>query len=82
MRNPDTFRIHAVTEYSFAISVGEIFYLCVVSMCVRFTILPSGHPESADSKRIAHQYSCEFMLSLMLQQIVSDQAHSLYLRSN
>ena len=55
--------------------------LCVcVCVCVCLTILPLGHPECADSKRIAHQYSCEFMLSLMLQQIVSDQTHSLYLR--
>lgn len=40
-------------------------------MCL--TILPVGHPEWEDSKRITHQYSCDFMLSLMLQEIVSDQ---------
>lgn len=40
-------------------------------MCL--TILPVGHPEWEDSKRIIHQYSCDFMLSLMLQEIVSDQ---------
>lgn len=67
--------------------VSKIFHLCdcvSVSLCVHvhacLTILPRGHPEWADSKRITHQYSCEFMLSLMLQQIVSDQTQSLYLR--
>lgn len=40
-------------------------------MCL--TILPVGHPEWEDSKRITHQYSCDFMLSLMLQEIVSNQ---------
>ncbi len=82
MRNSDNFRFHVVTEYSFAIFVSKIFHLrvCVcVRACMCLTILPPGHPECADSKRIAHQYSCEFMLSLMLQQIVSDQTHSLYL---
>lgn len=85
MRNTDNFRFHVVTEYSSRIFVSEIFHGCVcvsvhvhARMCL--TILPGGHPECADCKRIAHQYSCEFMLSLMLQQIVSDQTHSLYLR--
>lgn len=76
MKDPDNFRFYVVTEYSFAIFVSEIFQICV---CICLTILPVGHPECADSKRIAHQYSCEFMLSLMLQQIVSDQTNSLYL---
>lgn len=77
-RNPDDFRFHVVNEYSLAIFVTEIFHLCLVRLCVCvcLTSSPAGHPECADSKRIAHQYSCEFMLSLMLQQIVSDRSNS------
>lgn len=79
MRNHVNFRLYFVFECSFAISVGEMSHLEVCDFVCR-TISPQGHPECADCKRIAHQYSCQFMLSLMLQQIVWDQTCSLYLR--
>lgn len=56
MRKSVNFRFHVVTEYSFALFVSEIFHLSAC-VCVCLTILPVGHPECADCKRIAHQYS-------------------------
>lgn len=67
---PNISEFHVGAEYSSAIFAGEIFWQRV---CMCLTILPVGHPEWEDSKRKTHQYSCDFMLSLMLQEIVSDQ---------
>lgn len=76
MRIHVNFRFHVVTEYSLAIFVSLIFYLLLFG--VSLPSWPQGHPECADCKRIAYQYS--YMLSLMLQQIVSDQTHSMWVR--